>query len=204
MFMNWPERLWIHSPARWFVQVMEVKKWLKMGAKKGVPRALEIGCGTGRGAQILARMMDFRSIVAFDIEEGLIRKSIRKRPVQLSERIQFFVGDAQDLPFPDACFDAVINFGIIHHVIDWRRCIKELNRVTKVGGLFYFEEIFPALYANALLGRLLRHPTQDRFSEKDFLKELRANNFRLMPSVTTGSNYRIIGVAEKIDDSVPS
>jgi hypothetical protein len=72
--------------------------------------------------------------------------------------------------------------------------------VTKRGGLFCFEEIFPALYANALLGRMLRHPTQDRFDEKAFLEELRRNDFRLLPQVRTGSKYRIIGVAEKIPE----
>jgi len=197
MLMNWPERVWIYSPVRWFVQILEVKKWLRMGARTRVDRALEIGCGTGHGARIVARMMGYEDIVAFDIEENLIKKSVRNRPRLLSERLQFFVGDAQDLPFPDSYFDAVINFGIIHHVIDWRRSLRELSRVTKVGGLFCFEEIFPSLYANALLGRLLRHPTQDRFDETQFLDELRTNNFRLFPKVRTGSKYRIIGVAEK-------
>lgn len=195
--MNWPERVWIYSPVRWFVQILEVRKWLRMGAQKHVHNALEIGCGTGRGAQILARMMGYENIVAFDLEERLVKKSVRNRPHRFADGLQFFVGDAQDLPFPDACFDAVINFGIIHHVIDWRRCIKELSRVTKIGGFFCFEEIFPSLYANALLGRMLRHPTHDRFDENQFLRELRINNFQLLPSVKTGSRYRIIGVAEK-------
>ena len=75
------------------------------------------------------------------------------------------MGDAQDLPFPNACFDAVVNFGIIHHVLDWRRCISELSRVTQPGGAFYFEEIYPPLYANFLLKRMVRHPTSDRFME---------------------------------------
>lgn len=200
MLMNWPERLWIHSPVRWFVQILEVRKWLKVGANKRVHRALEIGCGTGRGARIVVRKMGYQNIVAFDLEERLVRKSLRNRPRSLAERVQYFVGDAQDLPFRDAYFDAVINFGIIHHVLDWQRCIKELNRVSKSGGLFCFEEIFPPLYANVLLGRMLRHPTQNRFDEKDFLRELRLNNFRLLPNVKTGSKYRIIGVAEKVGE----
>jgi ubiquinone/menaquinone biosynthesis C-methylase UbiE len=200
MLMNWPERVWIHSPVRRFVQALEVKTWLSLCGRRKVHLALEIGCGAGRGAQMVARMMGYETIVAFDLEERLVRKSIRNRPRALAERLEFFVGDAQDLPFPDVCFDAVINFGIIHHVIDWRRCIRELGRVTKRGGLFCFEEIFPALYANALLGRMLRHPTQDRFDEKAFLEELRRNDFRLLPQVRTGSKYRIIGVAEKIPE----
>ncbi len=198
MLMNWPERVWIHSPVRRFVQTREVKKWLRMGGQKRARLALEIGCGTGHGAQIVARMMGYETIVAFDLEERLVRKSIRKRPHALAERLHFFVGDAQDLPFPDECFEAVINFGIIHHVIQWQRCIRELSRVTKRGGLFCFEEIFPALYANAVLGRMLRHPTQNRFAETEFLEELRLNGFRILPHVRTGSKYRIIGVAEKM------
>ncbi len=111
--------------------------------------------------------------------------------------IAFFVGDAQDLPFPNGCFDAVVNFGIIHHVLDWRRCISELSRVTRPGGAFYFEEIYPPLYANFLLKRLVRHPTSDRFSGAQFLEALEHNKFQLAEGVCTTSRFGIVGVATK-------
>ena len=36
----------------------------------------------------------------------------------------FLEGDVSSLEFPDACFDLVVNFAILHHVPDWRRAEK--------------------------------------------------------------------------------
>ena len=159
--------------------------------------ALEIGCGLGKGARLLVRKMGFKQVYAFDLEEKLVKKAVHGRSQNLEKHIAFFVGDAQDLPFPNDCFDAVVNFGIIHHVLDWRRCISELNRVTRPGGAFYFEEIYPPLYANFLLKRLVRHPTSDRFSSAQFLEALEHNKFQLAEGVCTTSRFGIVGVATK-------
>jgi ubiquinone/menaquinone biosynthesis C-methylase UbiE len=197
MLMNWPERVWIYSPFRQFFQKREVAKWLRIAGSGTVNTALEIGCGLGKGAVILADRMDFRWIAAFDIEETLVRRSVRWLPSRMAERISFFTGDAQDLPFGESAFDAVVNFGIIHHVLDWRRCLREIGRVTRPGGVFYFEEIYPPLYANFILKRMLRHPTEDRFSGAQFLEELKRNKFRLLEGVQTDSRFGIVGAAIK-------
>lgn len=197
MLMNWPERVWIYSPLRPFFQKREVAKWLRIAGQRQVNTALEIGCGLGRGAAILADKMDFQWIAAFDIEHVLVHRSARWLPGRLQKRISFFTGDAQDLPFGDSSFDAVVNFGIIHHVLDWRRCLREIARVTRKGGAFYFEEIYPPLYANFLLKRMLRHPTKDRFYAPEFLEELNRNGFRLLDGVKTDSPFGIVGAAVK-------
>lgn len=196
--MNWPERLWIYSPVREIFQRREVRKWLKFAAPEDRGLALEIGCGLGRGARLMSDKMGFSDVIAFDIEETLVRRSIFLTPKRLKKVIDFYVGDAQDLPFEDSTFDAVVNFGIIHHVLDWRRCISEIARTLKKGGLFYFEEIYPPLYANLLLKALLRHPREDRFAEPQFLFELRRNSLELVSGFQTGSKFGIVAAARKI------
>ncbi len=42
--------------------------------------------------------------------------------------MRFEVGDAARIPASDAHFDGVFDFGIIHHVPDWRESIAELER----------------------------------------------------------------------------
>jgi len=200
MLMNWPERVWIYSPLRVFFQRLEIRNWLKLTGPLRVESALEIGCGLGKGAQLLVDRMGFDSVVAFDLEEKLVRRAAARCPERLRDKVPFHVGDAQDLPFSDAAFDAVVNFGIIHHVLDWRRCIREIGRVTKPGGLFFFEEIYPPLYANFILGPILRHPRQDRFRETEFLEVLGASNLFLLAGVRTGSRFGIVGVARKDED----
>lgn len=197
MLMNWPERVWIYSPVRVFFQRREVNKWLRLPGVSPGGDALEIGCGLGRGARLLIEQMGFRSVTAFDLEFILVRRAARRRSVKYEDSIFFHVGDAQDLPFRDASFDAVVNFGIIHHVLDWQRSIREISRVLRPGGRFFFEEIYPPLYANFLLRRMLRHPTENRFHEQDFLEALSAADLHLLEGVRTGSRFGIVGAAGK-------
>jgi ubiquinone/menaquinone biosynthesis C-methylase UbiE len=198
MFMNWPERVWIYSPVRVFFQKRELAKWLGFVKPKPHGSALEIGCGLGRGARLLVQQMGFDWVAAFDLEHILVQRAKKRAPSDLQRKISFYTGDAQDLPFRDAQFDSVVNFGIIHHVLDWRKCISELSRVLKPEGLFYFEEIYPPLYRNFLLGRMLRHPTEDRFDGPAFLGELETNGLRLIDTVPTSSKFGIVGAARKI------
>lgn len=195
--MNWPERVWIYSPFRVISQKREIREWLRLAGQGSAGMALEIGCGLGRGARLLVEKMGFESVVAFDLEETLVKRAAKRLSHHGAREVSLFVGDSQDLPFEDGVFDAIANFGIIHHVLDWRRCISELARVMRDGGVFFFEEIYPPLYANALLRRMLRHPTLDRFHEAEFLEELQHNDFHLLEGVRTGSKYRIVGAASK-------
>ncbi len=197
MLMNWPERVWIYSPIRPLFQRREIAKWLKISRPAIRENALEIGCGLGRGARMLVERMGFRQVHAFDLEEKLVRRAVKNRPKSVEEFISFFVADAQDLPFPDAYFDAVVNFGIIHHVLDWRRCISELSRVLRQGGAFYFEEIYPPLYANPILKLLVSHPTVDRFDGAQFLQALQENQLQLSEKVCATSRFGIVGAATK-------
>ncbi len=198
MLMNWPERVWIYSPVREIFQRREVRKWMKFSPPDQMGHALEIGCGLGRGARLMIDKMGFSSVCAFDLEAILVKRARYLTPRRLHSVIDFFVGDAQELPFADETFDAVVNFGIIHHVLDWRRCISEISRVMKRGGYFYFEEIYPPLYANFLLKAMLRHPRDDRFDEPQFLAELNGNSMTLVSGFRTGSRFGIVAAARKL------
>jgi ubiquinone/menaquinone biosynthesis C-methylase UbiE len=106
------------------------------------------------------------------------------------------VADAQHLPYGDASFDAVFNFGIIHHLEDWEQGIREIARVLVKGGALYFEEIYPPLYANPLFRHLLAHPTENRFFGSDFRQTLSQAGLTLVLPYRE-SRLGILGVAEK-------
>lgn len=196
--MNWPERVWIYSPLRPLFQRREINKWLKLAGRQDGKIALEIGCGLGKGAQLVRTKMGFSEIHAFDLEYKLVKWARNRLPEEFAGSISFFNGDAQDLPFKDVQFDAVINFGIIHHVLDWKRCLKEISRVLKPGGLFFFEEIYPPLYANPLFKLMLQHPVENRFYEADFISMLQSVGIQLKEGVKTGSSFGIVGAAQKV------
>jgi ubiquinone/menaquinone biosynthesis C-methylase UbiE len=94
-------------------------------------RLLDIACGTGiasaRGAALGAR------VTGVDFSLEMIAEAQRRHP-----GIAFQTGDAEQLPFADASFGAVIaNFGI-HHVERPERAIAEARRVFAPGGTFAF------------------------------------------------------------------
>lgn len=47
-----------------------------------------------------------------------------------------YLGDAANLPFDDNSFDKVYSFGVLHHTPDIEKCINEVHRVLKPGGVF--------------------------------------------------------------------
>lgn len=50
--------------------------------------------------------------------------------------------DAHDIPFHDGSFDAVVAQAVLEHVVDPHRCVEEIHRVLKQGGLIYAETPF--------------------------------------------------------------
>lgn len=53
--------------------------------------------------------------------------------------IELFQADARALPFPDDCFDVVIDFGTCYHVSRAGRAVSEIARVLRPGGRFLTE-----------------------------------------------------------------
>jgi ubiquinone/menaquinone biosynthesis C-methylase UbiE len=94
---------------------------------------LEVGCGIGVTACYLAKRHGCR-VVGIDISEGMIDWSKRRaRRAGVEDRVEFIIADAQNLPFEDALFDAVICESVTAFV-DKQRTISGYIRVTKPGG----------------------------------------------------------------------
>ncbi|MGB3345788.1 MAG: class I SAM-dependent methyltransferase [Candidatus Humimicrobiia bacterium] len=95
---------------------------------------LDVGCGVGRTACYIAKKTRSR-VVGVDISEGMInRSSERAKREGVENRVEFKVADAQDLPFENALFDAVIGESITAFPEDKQRAVGEYVRVTKPGG----------------------------------------------------------------------
>jgi len=193
MFVNWPERFFCNSFVRRFIQRDQARQWL--GMRKMLPGSdvLEIGCGNGAGAELIMEYFRPRSFKALDPDPAMLKLARKRLSGTIAEVIE---GDAQRLPFPDASFDAVFNFGIVHHLEDWRGGIREVARVLKPGGAFYIEEIFAGLYANAFWRHIVAHPEHDRFQAREFKAALADSGFVLLPGHHE-SRLTMLGVAVK-------
>jgi SAM-dependent methyltransferase len=194
--VNWVEAVWVNSPLRTLTQIREIAYFRRARHLAPGARALEIGCGRGVGVELIRRAFRPARVDGIDIDPAMVRRAERRKRRGAMSEASFRVADAQALPYDDACMDAVFNFGIIHHLEDWRRGIREIARVLKPGGAFYFEEIYPALYANAFWRHLLLHPREDRFSGPELRGQIEAAGLSLVPGYRETRN-RIVAVAVK-------
>jgi ubiquinone/menaquinone biosynthesis C-methylase UbiE len=104
-----------------------------LDAKKG-DRVLDLACGTGRDSEIIAkRIGDNGELFCQDISPDMLRRCI-SRLKQFSTNIYFALSNACYLPFPDNYFNSVYSFGGLGEFSDITKSLKEMARVTKVGG----------------------------------------------------------------------
>ncbi|WP_243358259.1 class I SAM-dependent methyltransferase [Fundidesulfovibrio terrae] len=200
MFVNWPERFFCNSFVRRFIQRGQAQMW--RGMRKMAPGgdALEIGCGNGAGAQLILEYFKPRKLTALDPDPAMLRLARKRLAGPVADGVaEVIEGDAQNLPCESASLDAVFNFGIVHHLEDWRRGIAEVARVLKPGGAFYIEEIFQGLYANAFLRHVVAHPEHDRFQAPQFKAALADKGLVLLPGHHE-SHMTMLGVAVKRED----
>jgi len=98
---------------------------------------------------------------------------------------------------PDGIFDAVFSFGVLHHMEDWRRAIKEVSRVLKPGGEFFFEEPLQPFLRNFLVRFLTEHPPGGEFDIEEISEEFRKNNMEIK-KIRKFANIAIAGMAKKV------
>jgi len=95
---------------------------------------LDVGCGAGQTPCYIAKRHGC-SVVGVDINERMIERSKERAEREgVADRVEFRVADAQDLPFEDDLFDAVITESVTAFPEDKQRAVKEYARVTKPGG----------------------------------------------------------------------
>lgn len=203
MLMNRAETVLINSsPRQWLQRCYEVPTLLRFGGRL-LPgsRALEIGCGSGYGSQLVLRHFGAARIDAIDLDPAMIHRAGR-RLAPYGDRVNLVQGSATDLraalEADDGSYDAVFDFGIIHHIPDWRAAVAEAARVLTPGGRFYFEEVTAHALNRPTYRRWFDHPTDDRFTAEQFLHELGQHDLVVLGSVTRIQGDYLLGVAAKL------
>lgn len=183
---------------KWWIERVVTSYLLRFIDLLAGKRVLEIGCGSGYGAQVIKRFCDSASVTATDLDPRLISKA-RERTV--GQTILFDVADATCLPYPDEHYDAVFDFAAIHHIPEWKECLSELRRIVKSGGHVFLVDS-PIESFSSFLGRLSRiytsHPYDAMFSEIEFVSYLRELDFKiLVHDVFRPNLYYFVMVVEK-------
>ena len=89
-------------------------------------RVLDVGCGTGRFARLIAERHPSALVWGLDISQKMLRR--------VPEHIYSCAGSMTELPFRDECFDAVYAIESLEHAVEIDLAIRELCRVVKSGG----------------------------------------------------------------------
>jgi demethylmenaquinone methyltransferase/2-methoxy-6-polyprenyl-1,4-benzoquinol methylase len=97
-------------------------------------RALDVCCGTGDLALELKRRVGRQgSVVGLDFSEPMLELA-RRKSSRLGLEVAYEHGNALELPYGDASFDAAtVGFGV-RNLIDLRRGVAEIARVVRPGG----------------------------------------------------------------------
>lgn len=113
----------------------DVLRWTTEARLRGARTALDLGCGVGRHALVMARLG--MAVTAYDASpRGLAE--VRRLADADGLSIETVEGMMSRLPFGDAAFDHVLAWNVIYHgdpsVV--RTTIEEIARVLKPGGLY--------------------------------------------------------------------
>jgi ubiquinone/menaquinone biosynthesis C-methylase UbiE len=200
MKLNAVERVLMNNPVRAAIQRhVEAAHFERMGGKLHGLRVLEIGCGRGVGTEILLERFLAAEVHAFDLDSRMVlhtRRRLRNGPGVGTFRL--FVADAARIPASRASYDAVIDFGAIHHVPDWRMAVAEVQRILRPGGRFYFLEVSRLFLDRWMTRTFLDHPRDDRFTMEEFIAELEERAIRVEDRLMhrlRGAFFAGVGVA---------
>ncbi len=105
-------------------------KFLLQHVPQNCENALEIGCGTGAFARLLAKRS--RRVVALDLSPEMIRVA-RARSSQF-DNLEFHLADAMTWDFPQSQFDFICSIATLHH-LDQRKLLVKMKDALKHRGV---------------------------------------------------------------------
>ena len=133
------QRFWVESPHP-FITRERLREALEPQAGQ---RVLEVGPGTGYYTLDVARWIaPAGRLDILDVQQQMLDHTMRRADEAQISNIQARHGDATDLPYEDAAFDAAYLVAVLGEVPDQDRALRELRRTLKPGGRLVVGELF--------------------------------------------------------------
>ncbi len=142
---------------------------------------LDGGCGSGKFSSTIARL-GAKKVYGLDIgKKGLefAREQAKKR--DYCSKVKYIEGSLLEIPINDLEIDLVWSNGVIHHTLDYKKCVLEFNRILKNNG-----ELF--LYVNGSFGLFELLQDTLRVCNEDIPKKLFQNYIKSI-GVNSGRLY---------------
>jgi SAM-dependent methyltransferase len=174
------ERVFVHLP-------------LERTLLHGLPsdaKILDLGCGDGSHMELLT---SGGRVIGMDVSFAYARQAHHLAPV--------VVAAGENLPFADASFDLVYLSHVLHHAIDHRAVLSEVERVLRSGGALMLIETCEDNPLMRLARRLRPEwesvPVRSRFRFAELLRDVRGSGLSIESSGQYNVLYWVWGFARR-------
>lgn len=171
MRMNKREFLAMNNPGRRFLMKhLEWPVFKKIIQQNQLPTEkltiIDLACGSGYSIELLNSFFSNSQIFAFDLMPEQLKLAQKRTKSQ-----NLFQADVCQIPLKNNSIDLATGFGILHHVVDWKKAIAEIARVLKPGGYLLIEEPHKnaVCFFRDWVGFI--HPKENRFDWLELEKE---------------------------------
>lgn len=143
-------------------------------------RILDVGCGPGSITVGLAKLASEGEVIGCDASQEVVAQAEQYAQEQGVRNVSFRQMDANALGFEAATFDIVYCHQVLQHVADPVGILKEMQRVTKPGGIVAAREadykgfiVYPELEVLDLWASLYQHVAKANGAEPNAGRYLR-------------------------------
>jgi ubiquinone/menaquinone biosynthesis C-methylase UbiE len=136
-------------------------------------------------------------VEAFDVDPDQVARARRCLGERYKDTVDLYVGSATDIRAKSEKFDAVFDFGALHHVPENQKAIHEIARVLRPGGRFFFMEIPANFTMDPVIQFLTRHAPEAQFAWEELAGRLAAAGLDVRENSHRKGLTRLMGVAWK-------
>jgi ubiquinone/menaquinone biosynthesis C-methylase UbiE len=105
-------------------------------------RIIDVGCGSGATAIVLAQAFPRSEVVGIDLSESLLRlASQAAQAAGLADRVRFEPGDAERIPYDEDSFDIVLSLNMVHIVEYPIQMLDEIERILVPDGALFIVDL---------------------------------------------------------------
>lgn len=116
----------------------DLQKLIEMTELTGKEKLLDVATGGGHTANAFASHV--KEVVAFDLTEEMLAEAEKFIQTNGHTNVQFVLGDAEKLPFPENSFSIVTCRIAPHHFPNLENFVREVARVLTPNGQFLLDD----------------------------------------------------------------
>ncbi len=137
---------------------------------------LDLGCGTGTILNMISKELDVKELYGLDLSKKMLEIAKDK----LGAKAELTVGDAENLPYVDDFFEAIVCVESFHHYPNPKQALYEINRVLKPGGTLILCDAWIFSPMRELFNLFIKYGSNGDvriYSEKEIVELLESANF---------------------------